>query len=110
MSNWHQKKFLNHATQVLEAQHQMINAKGKNVLHYILQRKRKYRSLIHYPLGDRIDNNTGAQYFYHCHRENLTAPSMVIFIVFYVIKKFPARIKPAAILSGINTWLILQRI
>ncbi len=24
----------------------------------------------HYPKGDRIDYDTGAQYFYHCHRES----------------------------------------
>ena len=70
LSKWHQKKFLAYASQILEAQQQMTTSKGKNILHYVLKRKRKYEHMSHYPKGDRIDRTTGAQFFYHCHRED----------------------------------------
>ena len=48
----------------------------------------------HYPKGDRIDHNTGAQYFYHCHRENLETEEHGHFHCFLRCKHIPKHIKP----------------
>lgn len=95
LTKWHQKKFLGYATQVLEAQQQMITNKGKNILHYTLRKKRKHERMSHYPKGDRIDHSTGSQYFYHCHRENLESQEHGHFHCFLRYKHIPKRIKPA---------------
>jgi hypothetical protein len=97
LSRWHQKVFLGYATQVLEAQQQMIDNKGKNILHYTLRKKRKHERMSHYPKGDRIDHSTGSQFFYHCHRENLESKEHGHFHCFLRYKHIPKRIKPAAL-------------
>jgi len=97
LSKWRQKVFLGYASQVLEAQHQMINDKGKNILHYTLKKKRKYEHMSHYPKGDRIDHSTGSQYFYHCHRENFESHEHGHFHCFLRYKHIPKRVKPAAL-------------
>ena len=48
----------------------------------------------HYPKGDRIDRNTGAQYFYHCHRENKESTEHGHFHCFLRYQHIPKRIKP----------------
>ena len=87
-------KFLNYAQQVLEAQQQMITPKGKNILHYTLERKRRHQYMDHYPKGDRIDYDTGAQYFYHCHREDYDTTEHGHFHCFLRYNHIPTQIKP----------------
>lgn len=94
LTNWYQKKYLAYAMQVLEAQQQMITPKGKNILHYTLYKKRKHKRYQHYPKDDRIDRNTGAQYFYHCHREDFDTTEHGHFHCFLRYKHIPQRIKP----------------
>lgn len=90
-----QKKLLGYAQQVLEAQQQMSTNTGKNILHYTLNKKRKYEHMMHYPKGDRIDHSTGSQYFYHCHRENYESTEHGHFHCFLRYKHIPKRIKPS---------------
>lgn len=95
LTKWHQKKYLAYATQVLESQQQIINDEGANILHYILKDQSKYERLTHYPDGDRIDPISGAQYFYHCHRENFDTTEHGHFHCFQRYKQIPKRIKPS---------------
>ncbi len=91
----HQKsKLLHYARQVLETQEQMITPKGKNIIHYTLEEKRRHRKMDHYPKGDRIDYDTGAQYFYHCHRENFETEEHGHFHCFLRYKHIPKHIRP----------------
>lgn len=100
LSNWYKKKFLSYATQVLEAQQQMMSGSGNNLLHYTLQQNPSYQKMSHYPKGDRIDHSSGAQYFYHCHREDLDTTEHGHFHCFLRYKQIPKRIKPA----GLEDW------
>ncbi|MFI4918883.1 MAG: DUF6969 family protein [Legionellales bacterium] len=94
LSKWRKKVMLGYASQVLEAQQQMVTSNGKNILHYTLKKKRRHEHMSHYPKGDRIDHNTGAQYFYHCHRENFESTEHGHFHCFLRYKYIPKRIKP----------------
>ena len=94
LTQWHKARMLNYAKQVLGAQHSMMTAKGKNIIHYTLQKKRRHIQLNHYPKGDRIDKKTGAQYFYHCHREDYEQEEHGHFHCFLRYKHIPKRIKP----------------
>lgn len=89
------KRLLDIASQVLQAQQQMMTTKNKNILHYTLQKKRRHIRMNHYPKGDRIDHQTGAQYFYHCHRENMESMEHGHFHCFMRYKNIPAYIKPS---------------
>ncbi|KTC71700.1 hypothetical protein Lbir_1555 [Legionella birminghamensis] len=95
LSKAKQARLLAYASQILEAQQQMTTAKGKNIIHYTLQKKRRHESMSHYPKGDRIDRQTGAQYFYHCHREDFDNMEHGHFHCFLRYKGIPARIKPS---------------
>lgn len=95
LTKWRQKVMLGYATQVLEAQQQMSTSKGKNILHYTLNKKRRHQQMVHYPKGDRIDRTTGAQFFYHCHRENFESAEHGHFHCFLRYKHIPKSIKPA---------------
>ena len=97
LTRWRQKVFLGYAAQVLEAQQKMTTNKGKNILHYTLQKKRRHERMSHYPKGDRIDHSTGSQYFYHCHRENYESNEQGHFHCFMRYKYIPKRIKPTAL-------------
>ena len=94
LTKWHKAKMLGYAEQVLTTQQQMTTKNGKNILHYTLQKKRRHIGMNHYPKGDRIDKKTGAQYFYHCHRENTTSAEHGHFHCFLRYKHIPERIKP----------------
>jgi hypothetical protein len=94
LTPWQKSKMLKHAEQVLITQQQMQSKKGKNILHYTLQKKRRHLSMDHYPKGDRIDKQTGAQYFYHCHRENFDREEHGHFHCFMRYASIPKRIKP----------------
>lgn len=94
LSDWHKKKYLAYATQVLEAQQRMMTSKGKNIVHYTLQKKRRHKKMEHYPNGDRLDRSTGAQYFYHCHREDFQTTEHGHFHCFLRYNKIPKHIKP----------------
>jgi hypothetical protein len=94
LSKWYRKLYLGYATQVLESQQLMTTDKGKNILHYTLKKKRRHERMSHYPKGDRIDHSTGAQYFYHCHRENFESTEHGHFHSFLRYKQIPKSIKP----------------
>ena len=85
---------LRYAQQVLEAQQLMTTSRGKNIIHYTLEKKRRHQFMDHYPKGDRIDYDTGAQYFYHCHREDYETTEHGHFHCFLRYKYIPANIKP----------------
>jgi len=87
------KKMLQQALIVLEAQKSMMHG-GKSILNYTLQRKKQHIGQTHYPKGDRIDYVSGAQYFYHCHRENIDTLEHGHFHSFMRYKAIPKRIKP----------------
>lgn len=95
LSTWHKKIYLGYATQILEAQQLMTTNKVKNILHYTLKRKSSFERMSHYPQGDRIDHQTGTQYFYHCHRENYNSTEHGHFHCFIRYKQIPKSIKPA---------------
>ena len=68
ISQWRKKLLLQQAKKLLTAQQQIVNGTGKSILFYTLQKNLQHERMLHYPKGDRIDHQTGAQYFYHCHR------------------------------------------
>ncbi|MDP1602242.1 MAG: hypothetical protein Q8M03_03170 [Legionella sp.] len=94
LTRWKKSRLLDYASQVLQAQQQMMGKNGKNILHYTLQKKRQFIRMSHYPKGDRIDYTTGAQYFYHCHRENVESMEHGHFHCFMRYKNIPRRITP----------------
>lgn len=94
LSRWHKNKMLQYATQVLEAQQKMTSSDRKNILNYILKDNEQFERMTHYPKGDRIDKTTGAQYFYHCHRENYDSTEHGHFHCFIRYKQIPRSIKP----------------
>ncbi len=91
---WKKSKLLGYAQQVLSTQQQMSTKTGKNILHYTLQKKRRHTRMNHYPKGDRIDHQTGAQYFYHCHRERTDSDEHGHFHCFLRYKHIPKSCKP----------------
>jgi len=94
LTRWRQKNLLAYATQVLEAQRQMTTSKGGNILHHTLNKNSRHKRMNHYPKGDRIDHSTGAQYFYHCHRENLESLEHGHFHCFLRYKHIPKSVRP----------------
>lgn len=94
LTEWQRSRFLGQATRLLKAQHQIVTQSKKSIVSYTLQKKRRHQQMNHYPKGDRIDRNTGAQYFYHCHRENLESSEQGHFHCFLRYKHIPQRIKP----------------
>ncbi|MDE3017327.1 MAG: hypothetical protein KGI29_10505 [Pseudomonadota bacterium] len=94
LSGRERAQMLRYAMNVLDAQRLMTTARGKNILHYTLLRKRRHVRMAHYPKGDRIDYHTGAQYFYHCHREDFDREEHGHFHCFLRYKKIPKHIKP----------------
>jgi hypothetical protein len=94
LSRAQKAKMLDHAQQVLHSQQQMLRKNGKNILHHTLQRKRRHVSMDHYPKGDRIDKVTGAQYFYHCHREDEISEEHGHFHCFLRYPQIPKYIRP----------------
>jgi hypothetical protein len=87
-------KMLCHALQALQAQQQMTTCHGRSILHYTLRKARQHIKMQHYPKGDRIDYKTGAQYFYHCRRENPRTEEHGHFHCFMRYKQIPKRLKP----------------
>lgn len=94
LSEWRKSQLLRCALKLLKSQQQMVTADGKNILHYTLCESEQHLSNIHYPKGDRIDKKTGAQYFYHCHRENFETLEHGHFHCFMRYKQIPKHIKP----------------
>lgn len=94
LSKWRRNILLAYASKVLEAQQQMLTSKNKNIVHYTLKKKRRHERMTHYPKGDRIDRVTGAQYFYHCHREDFERHEHGHFHCFLRYKYIPKSIKP----------------
>ncbi|HBI21665.1 MAG TPA: hypothetical protein DDY37_03620 [Legionella sp.] len=75
----------------------MIDRTGNSILYYTLQQDEQHERFRHYPKGDRIDRTSGAQYFYHCHRENFDSTEHGHFHCFLRYKHIPKYIKPARI-------------
>lgn len=96
LSNWQKRIYVNWAKQILESQ-QLMTHEGNNILHYTLEKKKIFERMSHYPQGDRIDHSTGAQYFYHCHRENYESTEHGHFHCFLRYQHIPKSIKPARI-------------
>ncbi len=94
LTHWKKNQLLRHAKKLLTAQHQMTGNTGKSILHHTLQEKEQHERMTHYPRGDRIDHSTGAQYFYHCHRENFETTEHGHFHCFLRYKHIPKHIKP----------------
>jgi hypothetical protein len=94
LSPWQKKQLLRHAKKVLTTQQKMTSDEGSNILHYTLQNNQQHESMRHYPKGDRIDHQTGSQYFYHCHREDLDSGEHGHFHCFLRYKQIPKHIKP----------------
>ncbi len=88
---------LGHAEQLLAAEHAMRSPKGQHILHHILQPHIAPEKNQHYPKGDRIDAKTGAQYFYHCHRENHQTEEHGHFHCFIRYPQIPKNIQPKPI-------------
>jgi hypothetical protein len=99
LTKWHQSRLLNCAERVLMCQQQMTTKRGKNILHYTLQKNRRHVRNIHYPIGDRIDTSTGGQFFYHCHREDMELEEHGHFHCFLRYDNIPKRIKPKKLLD-----------
>lgn len=94
---WRKARLLKQAESLLTAQHQIIQHTGNSIVHYTLQQNKQHERLSHYPKGDRIDSKSGAQYFYHCHRENYDSTEHGHFHCFIRYKHIPRYIKPARI-------------
>ncbi len=94
ISQWRKAQLLRQIKKLLTAQQQIINPTGNSILHYTLKDKDQHESMSHYPKGDRIDRQTGAQYFYHCHRENFESTEHGHFHCFLRYKHIPKHIKP----------------
>ena len=87
-------KLLRYAKRALNAQQQIMAQQGKSILHYTLRQQEQHLHMDHYPKGDRIDRCTGAQYFYHCHRENMDRDEHGHFHCFLRYPHIPKRVKP----------------
>ena len=96
LTSYMRSKLLRYAEQLLNIQQKMITSDGKNIIHFTLKNQEQgpHKKLQHYPLGDRIDQTTGAQYFYHCHRENMNTTEHGHFHCFLRYPQIPTRIKP----------------
>ena len=94
LTQWQKAKLLAYAEKALLCQQKMTTKHGRNILHYTLQKERRHVGMDHYPKGDRIDHSTGAQYFYHCHRENEASNEHGHFHCFLRYKHIPKRLKP----------------
>ncbi|MCH9717161.1 MAG: hypothetical protein K0U24_08965 [Gammaproteobacteria bacterium] len=89
-----QTQLLRYAEQMLRAEQQLLTSSGQNILHYTLENHTNYTTMTHYPHGDRIDKKTGAQYFYHCHRENYEQEEHGHFHCFIRCPNIPQHIRP----------------
>lgn len=69
LNNPQRDRYTQSAMAMLQAQ-QHINEQYGGILHLLQADAEKFISMHHYPKGDRIDYETGSQYFYHCHRED----------------------------------------
>lgn len=86
-------QMLRHALAVLTAQREMTQ-EGGSILHHTLQGAARHQRMAHYPKGDRIDAVTGAQYFYHAHREDFGTEEHGHFHCFLRCHAVPARLRP----------------
>lgn len=93
LSAWKKKRLLPVAQRVLEAQ-EHIQTHGENILHYTLNGLPVHEHMSHYPKGDRIDHTTGAQYFYHCDREDKDVEEHGHFHCFMRYPQIPKHIAP----------------
>ncbi len=94
LTTWKKTQLLGHAKKLLTAQHEILQKTDNSILHYTLQNKTQHEYMKHYPKGDRIDHQTGAQYFYHCHREDIKSTEHGHFHCFLRYKNIPKHIKP----------------
>lgn len=97
LSNARKKRMIRSAETMLQAQQTILTNTNQGILQYALQNNTQPISMNHYPQGDRIDHQTGAQYFYHCHREDYDREEHGHFHCFLRYKQIPKHIKPARI-------------
>lgn len=88
-------QMLRQALVVIEAQQRVTGVQGATILRHMLDGGRRHVKMAHYPPGDRIDAETGAQYFYHAHRENLDTEEHGHFHCFLRTQAIPPRIRPS---------------
>lgn len=94
LTRWKKNQLLQHAKLVLETQQAMQTPEGESIIHYALENHHQAEHSKHYPPGDRIDHSTGAQYFYHCHRENYVTEEHGHFHCFLRYQQISKHIKP----------------
>ena len=70
LSDYQRGKLIEHAMAALQAQQQIQEAGGVHQLMMKQAEAEGFTAWQHYPKGDRIDYESGGQYYYHCHREN----------------------------------------
>lgn len=97
LTPWKKSRYLTYAKRVLNAQQLMQKNDGNTILNHTLMGATIHKRMEHYPENDRIDSNTGAQYYYHCHRENYEREEHGHFHCFLRYKHIPKRIKPLAL-------------
>lgn len=97
LSSWRKARMLRYAQVMLQAQETILANTGQGILQYVLKDTETPEHMSHYPQGDRIDHKTGAQYFYHCHREDFYREEHGHFHCFLRYKQIPKHIKPADI-------------
>lgn len=93
-------RMLRHGLAVLTAQRALTEGAAGSILRHTLAGEGRHTAMRHYPKGDRIDPATGAQYFYHAHRENRATEEHGHFHCFLRRQAIPARIRPMRETSG----------
>ena len=94
LTKYQHASYVRYAKQVLEAQQHMSSPEAQNIIRYTLENNSHHVQMTHYPQGDRIDRDTGAQYFYHCHRENFETEEHGHFHCYLRYPHISKRIKP----------------
>jgi hypothetical protein len=89
-----------HGLAVLTAQQAIMASAAGSILRHTLAGAGRHQAMRHYPEGDRIDRVTGAQYFYHAHRENFATEEHGHFHCFLRRHAVPARARPLAAAGG----------
>lgn len=89
-----QERLGHYAEQLLNCQQQIQTEFGQSILQYMLKDDETHYKNKHYPPGDRIDFKNGGQYFYHCHRENISTDEHGHFHCYLRRKSIPKEIPP----------------
>ena len=71
ISDYKREKLMAYAMKALESQAHLQTMGGIHALMLKQAQSHGFTAWQHYPNGDRIDYQSGGQYYYHCHRENM---------------------------------------